>query len=790
MALATLVLAVAAFLINLVPVRASFGLDLLFGHALAMFLVRLTRQPWPVLVALAAALPTYLHWQHLWAVLIMTAEVLWVIWAVRRMNILASDFLYWLVIGIPLLLLTYGYVMQMETEMLLLVTLKQAINGLLYTAIGTLAATILLARLPARFNPQPQPLQTAITEGLLPLIVLPPVLLISLQATSHSDAFLHIGSRWIDAMAMEVAHDLSDDPAYQGRTALPSAMPVAWASRLAPLAPLRLGVQAPDGKILGQWCLPDCTLAPPLEPPPTDQLLLIRKNTRALLPADMPTKMQSWLNLYFHVRVPMPDETGRSLILVKGAGPGVMDNVEALIRSFTLMWLLVGAAVGAGILMARALAQPVAAMVRVLQHVPSPALPRHREEEGSIIELNDATDSLLRTNTRLLDAQHKAQLLAARLERLGQDAPMLLTVWRQDGPAAAPVLDYASARPSARLGMRDGLLDLPFAASAGIHPEDLAELGAKLATLGTTRNLTCEFRVMRNDGVWRWLHCDFVSHPDDAGGAEIVAIMLDVTDQHMARARLEESENLALLGRLSAGLAHELNQPLNIIRLASDNALFKLSPQLSEKDLSHIKSKLERINAQTVRASQIISHMRAFSQQGGDEKAPVDVNMVIENALPLVSAQLTSKGIDVSTFLADRPCQVMGHARQLEQVIVSLLLNARDAIAACAADHRGQISIAVRRDDARRHAMIDIIDNGTGIPSEALRHIFEPFFTLKEPGAGMGLGLSRSYGIVKEHGGDIAVLSSDQGAHFSIRLPLLDKQDRKPPDQRQQKKTP
>jgi C4-dicarboxylate-specific signal transduction histidine kinase len=218
---------------------------------------------------------------------------------------------------------------------------------------------------------------------------------------------------------------------------------------------------------------------------------------------------------------------------------------------------------------------------------------------------------------------------------------------------------------------------------------------------------------------------------------------------------------------MATSVAHELNQPLNVIRMAAGNSRRKISKV--DVDSEYLRGKLLRIEEQTARAAAIIDHMRMFGREATEKAGPVDPRIVVMNALDLMGEQLRLTGIEIVTELAEDCAFVLGHIIQMEQVILNLLSNARDAMAKSHRDGR----IILRVFECRKGVQITCEDAGGGIPEDTLSRIFEPFYTTKEMGKGTGLGLSVSYGIVRDMGGTIVAENIDDGARFTITLPVV-----------------
>ena len=238
------------------------------------------------------------------------------------------------------------------------------------------------------------------------------------------------------------------------------------------------------------------------------------------------------------------------------------------------------------------------------------------------------------------------------------------------------------------------------------------------------------------------------------------------TERKLSAAQIIQSSKLATLGEMATSVAHELNQPLNVIRMAAGNSRRKISKGIADPE--YLNDKLKRIEEQTARAAAIIDHMRMFGREAKERPEPVDPRNVVMNALSLMGEQLRLAGIEIATELPEDCSFISGHTIQMEQVILNLLTNARDAMAEN--DRESKITLRVFEDDKGVHIISE--DTGGGIPEDVLSRIFEPFYTTKEMGKGTGLGLSVSYGIVRDMYGTIIAENIGYGARFTITLPI------------------
>src|SRR5437667_6135001 len=230
--------------------------------------------------------------------------------------------------------------------------------------------------------------------------------------------------------------------------------------------------------------------------------------------------------------------------------------------------------------------------------------------------------------------------------------------------------------------------------------------------------------------------------------------------------QLVQAGKLATLGELTTGVAHELNNPRNNTALFVGNAIDLI--ELGATDHGRAVRELHHALQQVRKATEIISHLRTFGRAAPTSREPIFLRQVIERALFQLQETFRVREVEVTLDLGAEEPVVLGSPIQLEQVFLNLLTNARDALADAPRK-------AIRISGAIVAGAVEVVvaDTGHGIPPELERRIFDPFFTTKEVGQGMGLGLSITYGIIKEHGGTISVVSSPgEGAAFLIHLPL------------------
>ncbi len=253
----------------------------------------------------------------------------------------------------------------------------------------------------------------------------------------------------------------------------------------------------------------------------------------------------------------------------------------------------------------------------------------------------------------------------------------------------------------------------------------------------------------------------------------------DITQQLETEQQLIQASKMTTLGEMATGIAHELNQPLSVMKTASSFMLQKFeSGGEGKKDI--LANMLGKIDANVDRATNIISHMRQFARKSELDLESVDVNHVMALASEIFSEQMKVRGIRVDWNLADNLPLIRANSSRLEQVFVNVLINARDAIEERWGDVRvnpEDKAISITTSASSDEAFVEICDTGNGIDESIIDKIFEPFFTTKSVGSGTGLGLSISYGIVRECGGTIQAFNRQSGgACFTMRFPVHENQ--------------
>ena len=260
---------------------------------------------------------------------------------------------------------------------------------------------------------------------------------------------------------------------------------------------------------------------------------------------------------------------------------------------------------------------------------------------------------------------------------------------------------------------------------------------------------------------------------DDDHVTHVITIGEDITEWKRVQDQVAQTEKLAAVGQLAAGVMHEINNPLATIGACVEALNFRVD-DLSPADAQGLHEYLRIVGSELDRCKSIVNGLLDFSRPKARVKRQADLNQIVEDALFLVRHHHKYRSITLQRKLASGLPQIEANHEQLIQVFLSLMLNAIDAM-----EGEGVLSVGTDHLGDGSHIVAEFRDTGAGIPRDALAKIFEPFFTTKQPGRGTGLGLSICYGIVKEHGGRITVDSQPgRGSVFQVVLPVRQTEER------------
>jgi two-component system NtrC family sensor kinase len=371
---------------------------------------------------------------------------------------------------------------------------------------------------------------------------------------------------------------------------------------------------------------------------------------------------------------------------------------------------------------------------------------------ATVAALGLVTLRLAAQGSELRRADVRLQLLAGAMEHTGD----LILITRVDGS-----FEHANAAFLRAFGYSKGELnelrfvDLIEPEMRHVRHDIPAEVKANDVWRGTLRGL-------RKDGTTFPAACTITGLRDASGRlTHFVGVERDITEDLKLRDQLVHSERMSAIGELIAGVAHEINNPLQTIIGCTELMLDEPSGANA--------SDLELVRKEAMRAGQIVRNLLAFARRGAPDRVVTDLNELARATAELREYHLQQVNIKLTLECAPRQLPVLVNREEIRQVVLNLLLNAENAISATATGG-GEISVETSSVDGFH--VLEVRDTGPGVSAELRGRIFEPFFTTKEVGQGTGLGLSISLGIVSSHGGTLVLAESTRGARFRLSLPV------------------
>jgi two-component system cell cycle sensor histidine kinase/response regulator CckA len=415
----------------------------------------------------------------------------------------------------------------------------------------------------------------------------------------------------------------------------------------------------------------------------------------------------------------------------------------------------------------------IAGRVVGVVHVGTAASPGFTTNDARVLQVFADMVALAITSARPDEAEREARaatkVAQSRLSEIMGDLDAI--VWEAETPEreqltfvggrAGDILGFAVGRWTAEKDFWRGL----------IHPDDLERTMLFFSEAARERRAhELEYRLRAADGRVVWVNDKVRVVGDDPSRPRVRGVMVDVTERRELATRLLHSQKMEAVGQLAGGIAHDFNNLLTVI-LGFANRLAARLDEGAGSELMEIRQAAER-------AAALTHQLLAFSRRQPHATELVDVNVLVSSVEQMVR-RLIGEDIRLTITASAEPALVEADPGQLEQVLVNLVVNARDALSV-----GGEIRIAVSTVDANDarsdqlehlpgdHIVLSVSDTGTGMSEETVARIFEPFFTTKEQGKGTGLGLATVYGIVEQAGGRIAVASEQgRGTQFTISLP-------------------
>jgi PAS domain S-box-containing protein len=383
-------------------------------------------------------------------------------------------------------------------------------------------------------------------------------------------------------------------------------------------------------------------------------------------------------------------------------------------------------------------------------------------------EVRQLTESFVNMTNRIKQSQLQLRESEEKYRSLFTSGPNPIFVVDRN---SLIILDANHSAEETYRYPRNDLIGMRF---TELGPLDFQQGGAPRPGRTTTQLLTAKMQFFRRDRTPLYVNVHASPTRYQDRDAWIVATA-DISEMVEKDSQLIQASKMTTLGEMSAGIAHELNQPLNAIKMGSE--FLKMMVE-TERDIPSpdVVEVVNEMSDQVDRAAQIIVRLRDFGRKADFTREKVNLNRAVGSVLDIVGKQLKLQNIDVRSELDERIPPILAHHNRLEQVIFNLITNARDAINQKPENGRGhgRRQIRIRSFTDNGWVAVSVSDTGIGISEGHKEQIFEAFFTTKQMGEGMGLGLAITTGIVGDYGGTIEVESLDgQGATFTLKFPSM-----------------
>jgi PAS domain S-box-containing protein len=410
---------------------------------------------------------------------------------------------------------------------------------------------------------------------------------------------------------------------------------------------------------------------------------------------------------------------------------------------------------------------------------PSPGGQRHfesrvepeRAEDGSIATVIGVTRDIT-DRKRVEDALRESEAFLERAQQVAHVGSWI------SAPGSEGTLSW-SKETRRIFGLDESAFDGRVASFFDrVHPEDREQVrAAARAALAGGQPYEVDHRIVRPDGTVRWVHEQADVVGDEQGRpAALIGTVQDITDRKSLEEQLLQAQKMEAMGRLAGGVAHDFNNLLTAILGYADIVLRRL-------EAGHpLRGKVEEIKKAGERASTLTRQLLVFSRKQDMQPRVVGLNAVVTE-LEKMLRRIIGEDVELTTSLAADLGRIRADPAQLEQILLNLAVNARDAMPSggllVLETANAELDATYAREHVGvspgRYVMLVVSDTGTGMSEETRRHIFEPFFTTKAPGKGTGLGLATVYGIVAQSGGHIWVYSEPgRGTVFKVYLPRVD----------------
>lgn len=760
--IAAIALGGAGFWLNGFPVSVGWGLDFVFGSALIFAGLRVLSPVQVLLAGTVAAARSILLWHHPWAWLAWTVEAGILARPANRTSPVRRDVLFWLLAGSPLLWIGYGHAMGMDGASLGVVVLKQAINGVLNVALGEFLFIFIAISGRRWWAPTTVavPLESAVLSTFVAVATVPALLFLRVDATYRQDTIdSFVRARLTESL--EIADTRISD-LRAGNLAQPEKLSEIVGAKIeaATSSDVQILLVLPSGR---RYALTRPDLYAVSGSSFADRADARRSDPRKADPSPMSNSRDKR-----YVAFKRLDEgPGWQIEAITSARREILQQRLTQTRLLLALAIIVAVLSVLAVVLSWEFRKALGAIARSAADLAALGGERQQIRNFFIKEVADIFRSLQLTGTHVSEERQALETARRRLQSIARHSPLVVyTVPADHGQNCG--LSSISDTVKVLLGYDPEEVYVPGWWKDRVHPDDLAAATRARQDLSPGAPIQQEYRLRHKQGHYIWVYDGLSLEDGDAG--EAVGVIIDISERKMATDKLLQAGRMESLGRMAAGVAHELNQPLNFIKLATLNLTNRLSA--GRWDAAYAYQKFDLILAQVERAATIVGQVRTFGRASAGDAELIALDGAVREVLDLLDWQLRNVGIEVELICPAGEVLVRGNPARLSQVRINLLLNARDAIKARlagASAPAGRIVITVANSGIT--STVTVEDNGTGIPPHEISLLFEPFFSTKGPQEGTGLGLSVSYGIVSDLGGTITAENTGSGARFTVSLP-------------------
>ncbi len=758
------------------PLPGPFGLDFLFGAVVVYAYALLAKDSLtPYVVALIAFAGQYYYWGHPFTATISLIEFIFVYYLRFRLMPLALTVIFSGTLGPILSYLFYGLIMGMPADIWASISIKNSV-----ATVASIGLAYLLVAALTIWGQREMGARDFHRTLLLPVILTPAAFVIIFNSSVRAKIEVE---RQTTSWRLAVGAVAGEMIERRGLAAEPS-LQEAFSHVARTIADIDGGrtaviyrVRRTDNAVIELACVPDCN-------PWVDRSLAAEQAIARLTGGDgiaflSPGSGQdgTWQRAALAVKSELG--AGEYLVGITSSQPLFAAGLKGLRIEYMIWVALTAFLVGLGWLFERWALIPLSRMsakIARASSLPNVATGLPHQAFGELEDLRKTIESYA---SQIQEAHIKASELDEQMSLIAQRAPMVFATWRLQRRFGRPQLVSSSAPPEERVGLSQAIFEDPRAASAFVHPEDRRIVSRMLAELRQTSHAGAEFRMIGLDGQWRWLLFRFSRRMIADNVLELVGVITDVTRANFVLEHRTHKDRLAMMGRMISGMAHELNQPLNVISMAAGNIANHVSQELTDhpKTSDYVLAKTSKMLEQVERASRLLVAMESISSRDGTAMRQIDL---VTLASDCIHEMATSHGepIDLKVPAGGASARIFADQEKLKTVISSILLNAIDFMkmqrAASSIYDAVHMVVEIQIFLTLNHVRLTIKDFGPGFEESNIPFLFTPFSSESARAEGAGLSLAKCFSIIRAMDGEIYAKNHERGALVSMYFPIAE----------------